>query len=161
MTEDFEELGAWAAANGLAEVPPERLIEEKAVDKLFDAEIKRTLEPFAIYERPEYVGDPWRDMLKRFAEAHNIPFQLEVLPRGGVVQVHGVVVARRGCELPKRFPRDRGHFPGGQPVTDRGRAHTAPFSSMTSTWRRSTTCSPLRCTALSCTMNSNRPPIRR
>jgi long-chain acyl-CoA synthetase len=49
---DFEELEKWAAANGLAEAPPEQLIETKEVHKLFDAEAKRALEPFAIYERP-------------------------------------------------------------------------------------------------------------
>jgi long-chain acyl-CoA synthetase len=53
---DFDELGAWAAANGLAEMPPEQLIEQQAVDKLFDAEVKRTLEGFAIYERPRRVA---------------------------------------------------------------------------------------------------------
>jgi long-chain acyl-CoA synthetase len=53
---DFDELGAWAAANGIAEMPPEQLIEEKAVDKLFDAEVKRTLEGFAVYERPRRVA---------------------------------------------------------------------------------------------------------
>lgn len=53
---DFEELGAWAAANDLAEMPPEQLIEERAVDKLFDAEVKRTLEAFAVYERPRRVA---------------------------------------------------------------------------------------------------------
>ena len=26
---DFDELGTWAAANGLAEMPPEQLIEER------------------------------------------------------------------------------------------------------------------------------------
>ena len=54
---DFDELGTWAAANGIAaEMPPEQLIEEKEVEKLFDAEVKRTLEPFAIYERPRRVA---------------------------------------------------------------------------------------------------------
>jgi long-chain acyl-CoA synthetase len=53
---DFDELGTWAAANGLAEMPPEQLIEQPAVDKLFDAEVKRTLEGFAIYERPRRVA---------------------------------------------------------------------------------------------------------
>ena len=37
-------------------MPPEQLIEEKAVDKLFDAEVRRTLEGFAIYERPRRVA---------------------------------------------------------------------------------------------------------
>jgi long-chain acyl-CoA synthetase len=49
---DFEELEKWAAANGLAEAPPEQLIETKEVQKLFDGEVKRSLESFAIYERP-------------------------------------------------------------------------------------------------------------
>ncbi|HEX7195722.1 MAG TPA: long-chain fatty acid--CoA ligase [Candidatus Limnocylindria bacterium] len=53
---DFDELGAWAAANGLAEMPPEQLVEEKAVQKLFDQEVKRTLEGFAVYERPRRVA---------------------------------------------------------------------------------------------------------
>jgi long-chain acyl-CoA synthetase len=49
---DFEELEAWAAANGMVEMPPEQLIEQREVQKLFDAEVKRTLEGFAVYERP-------------------------------------------------------------------------------------------------------------
>jgi long-chain acyl-CoA synthetase len=49
---DFEELEKWAAANGMTEAPPEQLIETKEVQKLFDGEVKRALEPFAIYERP-------------------------------------------------------------------------------------------------------------
>jgi len=53
---DFEELGSWAAAHGLAEMPPEQLIEEKSVQKLFDAEVKRTLDGFAIFERPRRVA---------------------------------------------------------------------------------------------------------
>ena len=53
---DFEELGTWAAANGLAEMPPEQLAEEKAVHRLFDAEVKRTLDGFAIYERPRRIA---------------------------------------------------------------------------------------------------------
>jgi long-chain acyl-CoA synthetase len=53
---DFDELGTWAAAQGIAEMPPEQLIEEKAVDKLFDTEVKRTLDGFAIYERPRRVA---------------------------------------------------------------------------------------------------------
>jgi len=53
---DFDELGAWAASNGVAEMPPEQLIEEKSVQKLYDAEVKRTLDGFAIYERPRRVA---------------------------------------------------------------------------------------------------------
>ena len=53
---DFDELGAWAAQQGLAEMPPEQLIEVKAVEKLYDAEVKRTLNGFAIYERPRRVA---------------------------------------------------------------------------------------------------------
>lgn len=53
---DFEELGKWAAANGLAEMPPDQLVEEKAVGKLFDAEAKRTLDGFAIFERPRRIA---------------------------------------------------------------------------------------------------------
>jgi long-chain acyl-CoA synthetase len=53
---DFDELGAWAAANGVAEMPPEQLIEERSVQKLFDAEVKRTLDSFAVFERPRRVA---------------------------------------------------------------------------------------------------------
>jgi long-chain acyl-CoA synthetase len=53
---DFDELGGWAAANGLAEVPPEQLVDEREVQKLFDAEVKRTLEGFAVYERPRRIA---------------------------------------------------------------------------------------------------------
>jgi long-chain acyl-CoA synthetase len=53
---DFDELGAWAAANGLAEMPPEQLVDEKSVHRLYDAEVKRTLERFAIYERPRRIA---------------------------------------------------------------------------------------------------------
>ncbi|MCA1587336.1 MAG: long-chain fatty acid--CoA ligase [Chloroflexi bacterium] len=53
---DFEELGKWSAANGLAEMPPEQLVEEKSVDKLFDAEVRRTLGEFAVYERPRRMA---------------------------------------------------------------------------------------------------------
>jgi long-chain acyl-CoA synthetase len=53
---DFEELDAWATANGLAGMGPEQLVEEKAVERLFDAEVKRTLDGFAIFERPRRVA---------------------------------------------------------------------------------------------------------
>jgi long-chain acyl-CoA synthetase len=53
---DFDELGAWAAANGMAEMPPEQLIEQKEVQRLFDAEVKRTLDGFAVFERPRRVA---------------------------------------------------------------------------------------------------------
>ncbi len=53
---DFDELGTWAAANGLAEMPPEQLVTERAVERLFDAEVKRTLDGFAIYERPRRIA---------------------------------------------------------------------------------------------------------
>ena len=56
LAPDFDELGAWAAANGIAEMPPEQLVEEKAVGKLFDSEVKRTLAAFAVYERPRRVA---------------------------------------------------------------------------------------------------------
>ncbi|HEX2843916.1 MAG TPA: long-chain fatty acid--CoA ligase [Candidatus Limnocylindria bacterium] len=49
---DFEELEKWAAANGIAEMPPEQLIEQKEVQRLYDGEVKRALDAFAIYERP-------------------------------------------------------------------------------------------------------------
>ena len=53
---DFDELGTWAAANGVAEMPPEQLIEQKAVEKLIEGEVKAKLDGFAIYERPRRVA---------------------------------------------------------------------------------------------------------
>jgi long-chain acyl-CoA synthetase len=53
---DFEELGTWAAANGLTEMPPEQLVEERAVQKLIDSEVKAKLDGFAIFERPRRVA---------------------------------------------------------------------------------------------------------
>jgi long-chain acyl-CoA synthetase len=52
LAPDFEELEKWAAANGIAEMPPEHLIEQKEVQRLYDREVKRALDAFAIYERP-------------------------------------------------------------------------------------------------------------
>ena len=53
---DFEELSAWAAANGVAAMPPEQLVDERAVQKLIDGEVKAKLEGFAIFERPRRVA---------------------------------------------------------------------------------------------------------
>ncbi|MEP6681339.1 MAG: long-chain fatty acid--CoA ligase [Chloroflexota bacterium] len=53
---DFDELGPWAAAQGVAELPPEQLIAQPAVEKLFDAEVRRTLDGFAVYERPRRIA---------------------------------------------------------------------------------------------------------
>ena len=41
---------------GIHQTPPEKLVEEKAVNKLFDAEVKRTLDGFAVYERPRRIA---------------------------------------------------------------------------------------------------------
>ncbi len=49
---DFEELEKWAAANGISEMPPDQLIEQKDIQRLYDGEVKRALNSFAIYERP-------------------------------------------------------------------------------------------------------------
>ena len=53
---DFEELGTWAAANGLAEMPPEQLIAERAVQKMVEREVRDKLDGFAVYERPRRVA---------------------------------------------------------------------------------------------------------
>jgi long-chain acyl-CoA synthetase len=53
---DFEELEKWAADKGLAEMAPEKLVEEKGVHKLIDGEVKRALEPWAVWERPRRVA---------------------------------------------------------------------------------------------------------
>jgi long-chain acyl-CoA synthetase len=53
---DFDELGAWAAAQGVAEMPPEQLVGQPAVENLFDAEVRRSLDGFAVYERPRRIA---------------------------------------------------------------------------------------------------------
>jgi long-chain acyl-CoA synthetase len=53
---DFEEVGKWAAANGLAEAPPEQLADEPIVHKLIQGEVRAKLEGFAAYERPRRVA---------------------------------------------------------------------------------------------------------
>jgi long-chain acyl-CoA synthetase len=53
---DFEEIGRWAAANGLAEVPPEQLVEEAGVLKLIQGEVRLRLDGFAVYERPRRIA---------------------------------------------------------------------------------------------------------
>ncbi|MDP9272850.1 MAG: long-chain fatty acid--CoA ligase [Chloroflexota bacterium] len=53
---EFDEVGKWAAANGIAEVPPEQLIEEKLVQKLIEGEVRAKLDGFAIFERPRRVA---------------------------------------------------------------------------------------------------------
>jgi len=52
---DFEELGRWAAANDLAEMPPEQLVGERSVQKMVEAEVRSKLDGFASYERPRRV----------------------------------------------------------------------------------------------------------
>jgi long-chain acyl-CoA synthetase len=53
---DFEELGRWAAANELAEVPPEQLVEQRPVQKMLEKEVREKLTDFANYERPRRVA---------------------------------------------------------------------------------------------------------
>src|SRR4029453_18901430 len=53
---DFEELGHWAAANALAEAPPEQLIGDDKVGRLSHAEVRSKLEAFAVYERPRRIA---------------------------------------------------------------------------------------------------------
>jgi long-chain acyl-CoA synthetase len=53
---DFDELGPWAAQNGLAEMPPEQLVAERPVIKLIEGEVRRLLDEFANYERPRRIA---------------------------------------------------------------------------------------------------------
>jgi long-chain acyl-CoA synthetase len=53
---DFDELGTWAAANGMAEMPPEQLVTERTVQKMIEAEVRSKLEGFAVFERPRRVA---------------------------------------------------------------------------------------------------------
>jgi long-chain acyl-CoA synthetase len=56
LAPDFEEVGAWAAANGLAQMPPEQLVEEPSVLKLIQGEVRSKLDGFAIFERPRRIA---------------------------------------------------------------------------------------------------------
>ena len=53
---DFDELGTWAAAHELAEMPPEQLVEQRPVQKMFEKEVREKLADFANYERPRRVA---------------------------------------------------------------------------------------------------------
>jgi long-chain acyl-CoA synthetase len=53
---DFEEVGRWAAGNGIAEMPPEQLVEQPTVVKLIQGEVRAKLDGFAIYERPRRIA---------------------------------------------------------------------------------------------------------
>jgi long-chain acyl-CoA synthetase len=53
---DFEELDSWAAQNGLSGMPPDQLVEQPAVRKLIEGEARRTLEGFAVFERPRRIA---------------------------------------------------------------------------------------------------------
>ncbi|HEY7464408.1 MAG TPA: long-chain fatty acid--CoA ligase [Candidatus Limnocylindria bacterium] len=56
LAPDFDEVSAWAAANGLAEMPPEQLVEEPSVVKLIQGEVRTKLDGFAIFERPRRIA---------------------------------------------------------------------------------------------------------
>ncbi len=53
---DFEELGRWAAANGIAEMPPDQLVTATPVRRLVEGEVRARLEGFAVYERPRRIA---------------------------------------------------------------------------------------------------------
>jgi long-chain acyl-CoA synthetase len=53
---NFDELEPWAEANGLGGVPPEKLVEEKAVRQLIEGDVRDLLEDFAVFERPRRVA---------------------------------------------------------------------------------------------------------
>lgn len=53
---DFEQVAAWATANGIAGMPHDQLVAEKLVQKLIEGEVKAKLDGFAIYERPRRVA---------------------------------------------------------------------------------------------------------
>jgi long-chain acyl-CoA synthetase len=53
---DFEEVANWAAANGVGEVTPEQLVDEPAVVKLIQSEVRAKLEGFANFERPRRIA---------------------------------------------------------------------------------------------------------
>jgi long-chain acyl-CoA synthetase len=52
---DFDELGTWAAANGIGEMPPEDLVKVREVQKMIEREVRDKLDGFAVFERPRRV----------------------------------------------------------------------------------------------------------
>jgi long-chain acyl-CoA synthetase len=52
---DFDELGTWAAANGIGEMPPEELVQVREVQKMIEREVRAKLDGFAVFERPRRV----------------------------------------------------------------------------------------------------------
>ncbi len=53
---NFDELGPWAEANGLGGMPPEQLVEERAVRQLIEGDVRTLLDDFAVFERPRRVA---------------------------------------------------------------------------------------------------------
>ncbi|MFN2484287.1 MAG: long-chain fatty acid--CoA ligase [Candidatus Limnocylindria bacterium] len=53
---EFAELERWAAELGMAEMPPERLVEERSVVRLIEGEVRRALSDFSVFERPRRVA---------------------------------------------------------------------------------------------------------
>jgi len=53
---NFDELGPWAEANGLGGMPPEQLVEERAVRQLIEGDVRMLLDDFAVFERPRRIA---------------------------------------------------------------------------------------------------------
>jgi long-chain acyl-CoA synthetase len=53
---NFDELGPWAEANGLGGMPPEQLVEERAVRQLIEGDVRTLLDDFAVFERPRRIA---------------------------------------------------------------------------------------------------------
>jgi long-chain acyl-CoA synthetase len=92
---DFDELAHWASANGLGGQTPERLVEQREVQKLIDREVRRSLESFAVFERPRRVA-----LLPRLLteEAGELTPSLKTKNR--------VVVANWPQKIAELFPED-------------------------------------------------------
>jgi len=53
---NFDELGPWAEANGFGGMPPEQLVEERAVRQLIEGDVRTLLDDFAVFERPRRIA---------------------------------------------------------------------------------------------------------
>jgi long-chain acyl-CoA synthetase len=53
---NFDELLPWAEAHGLGGMPPEELVEERAVRQLIEGDVRTLLDDFAVFERPRRVA---------------------------------------------------------------------------------------------------------
>ena len=93
---DFEELGRWAAQNGMAEMPPEQLVEQRSVERLYEGEVKRLLSDFSVFERPRRISVLPRELSEEEGElTPTLKTKLRVVQRHWAAQIDRLFEAER------------------------------------------------------------------